>query len=416
MASQYPPTNPNSNPDEMMDLEILQLQEELTRMRKQRALLQLRSEIAREQQLLAEVQQSFGLAELPAVPPERPVEQQLTERLASEHPRFDSMPDPRLRSIPPTNPTTEDVDELIRGIKRSHSESSVDNGGKGLENVREHSLAGQDNMREEGQQQERISRQGSSGREKMQDEQEEDVEVPPTFTVKRQYRGASRKEYNLTIEFLQSHFAQYERYYASDARKIEEGLRHVTPDIERAWGFHVVTYDKTEPTWSNFCKFLLSRVINLVDPAVARRQYYGRSQREDQTVREFSNHLGSWESNLEELLTEEQRIQNLWERVLPSVREEAIPFQYQSDRYQDHIAHLQSVESHMPSRAHMQKKINAAAAAAARNKQNHKYGHQQHFPKNAPKYPRAKRPRMNNPTIHSMNNLMHHPMNNSYEN
>ncbi|OJJ79751.1 uncharacterized protein ASPGLDRAFT_52280 [Aspergillus glaucus CBS 516.65] len=413
MASQYPPTNANSNPDEMMDLEILQLQEELTRMRKQRALLQLRSEIAREQQLLAEAQQSLGLAELPTVPAERPVEQRLAERLAerlSEHPRFNPPPDPRLKSIPPTNPTNDDVDELIRGIKRSHSESSDDNGGNGLETVQEHRPIGQDNNGEEGQQQQPqpISRQGSSGREKTQDELE-DVDVPPTFTVTRQYRGASRKEYNLTIEFLQSHFAQYERYYAPDKRKIEEGLRHVVPDIERAWGLYVVTDDKIEPTWSNFCRFLLSRIINLVDPTVARRQYYGRSQREDQTVREFSNHLGSWESNLEELLTEGQRIQNLWERVLPSVREEAMPYQYQSDRYQDHIAHLQSVESHMPSRAHMQKKIAAAAAAAAKNKHYQKHGYQQKFPKSAPKYPRAKRPRMNNP----MNNPMNHPMNNS---
>ncbi|BCR87812.1 uncharacterized protein ACHE_40376A [Aspergillus chevalieri] len=414
MTSQLPPSNPNSSPDEMMDLEILQLQEELTRMRKQRALLQLRSEIAREQQLLAEAQQSLGLAELPAVPPERPVEQRLAERLPSERPRFNPPPDPWPRPIPPTNPTTEDVDELIRGIKRSHSESSNHNGGNELENVQEHRPAGQDNTGEEGQQpQEPISQQGSSGREKTQDEQEEDVEVPPTFTVKRQYRGASRKEYNLTIEFLQSHFAQYERYYASHERKIEEGLRHVVPDIERAWGFHVATDDQIEPTWPNFCNFLLSRIINLVDPAVARRQYYGRSQREDQTVREFSNHLGSWESNLEELLTEEQRIQNLWARVLPSVREEAMPFQYQSDRYQDHIAHLQTVESRMPSRAHMQKKIAAAAAAAARNKQNQKYGHQPHFPRSAPKYLRAKRPRMHNPTNHSMHNPTNHSMNNS---
>ncbi|EYE91919.1 uncharacterized protein EURHEDRAFT_415912 [Aspergillus ruber CBS 135680] len=409
MASQYPPTNPNSNPDKMMDLEILQLQEELTRMRKQRALLQLRSEIAKEQQLLAEAQQSLGLAELPAVPSEQPVEEQLAERLAErlpERPVFNPPPGPRLRSVPPTNPTTDDVDELIRGIKRSHSESSDFNGRNGLETVQEQRPMGQDNNGEEGQQQpplEPISRQGSSGRERTQDELE-DVEVPPTFTVKRQYRGASRKEYNLTIEFLQSHFAQYEHYYASDERKIEEGLRHVVPDIERAWDLHVVNNDRVEPTWSNFCKFLLSRIINLVDPTVARRQYYGRSQRENQTVREFSNHLGSWESNLEELLTEGQRIQNLWERVLPSVREEAMPYQYQSDRYQDHIAHLQSVESHMPSRAHMQKKIAAAAAAAAKNKHYQKYGYQQNFSRSAPKHPRAKRPRMNNPINYPMNN------------
>lgn len=154
MASQYPPTDANSNPDKMMDLEILQLQEELTRMRKQRALLQLRSEIAREQQLLSEAQQSLGLAELPTVPAERPVEQRLAEQLAErlpERPKFNPPPDPWLKLIPPTNPTNDDVDELIRGIKRSHSESSDDNGGNGLETVQGHRPIGQDNNGEEEQ-------------------------------------------------------------------------------------------------------------------------------------------------------------------------------------------------------------------------------------------------------------------------
>lgn len=405
MASQHPHAHPSPNPDELMDLEILQLQEELNRMRKQRALIQLRSEIAREQQLLAEAQQSLGLAELPSVPVERPVERPVVR------PRFNPPPDPRLSKAPLTSPIDEEVDSLIRGIKRSHSESSHENDGTGLENVGEYREAGQDNTGEAGQPpQPQPQQQELSMREKTQDResrngtenaQDEDVEVPPTFTVKRQYRGMNRKEYNLVIELLESHFAQYERYFAPNERKIEEGLRHVTPDIARAWGHHVVTDANTEPTWPNFCKFLLSRITHATDPAVARRYYYGRSQRENQTVREFSNHLGSWEQHLEELLTDEQRIQNLWEHVLPAVREEAKPFQYQSHKYQDHVAHLQTVESRMPSRAHVHRKIAAASFARYHNYMKQK---QQNALKNAPKHPKAKRPRMNNyPNDHANN-------------
>lgn len=369
--SQASPPNPNStNSDETMDLEILRLQEELQRVRKQRQLLQLRSEIAKEQQLLAEAQESLELAKSATPVVERP--RQYTHSAVTPLPNGSG-------------------GGLVQGIKRSHSESSDDayepemepKLGPKLENV-----GGQTDAREGEQQQEVNGRENTQNDEGLngaaesgQRQQEAEVEggeVPPTFTVKKQYRGVNRKEYNVLIEFLESHFAQYQRYYAPDNRRIEEGLRHVTPDIARAWGNYVLPAGQTQPTWSDFHRFLLSWLPKS-DPAIARRNYYGRTQRVDQTVREFSNHLGSWESQLEELLTEKQRIQNLYDRVLPEVREEAKPFQYQGNNFLDHVAHLQTVESRMPSRQHLQHKMK---------------GPRNHHPKNAPKHPNAKKPRM----------------------
>lgn len=371
MASNYytqaSPPNPNStNSDEVMDLEILRLQEELQRVRKQRQLLQLRSEVAKEQQLLAEAQESLELAKSATPVVERP--RQYTQSVVA----------------PLANDSS---GGSVQGIKRSYSESSDDayepEPEPKLENV-----GGETNASEGDQQQEvngRENTQNSEGHngaaENGQGQQEAEVEggeVPPTFTVKKQYRGVNRKEYNVLIEFLESHFAQYQRYYAPDNRRIEEGLRHVTPDIARAWGNYVLPTGQTQPTWSDFHKFLLSWLPK-TDPAIARRNYYGRTQRVDQTVREFSNHLGSWESQLEELLTEKQRIQNLYDRVLPEVREEARPFQYQGNHFLDHVAHLQTVESRIPSRQHLQHKMK---------------GPKNHHPRNAPKQPNAKKPRM----------------------
>lgn len=362
----------------MMDMEILQLQEELQRTRKQRALLQLRREIAREQQLLAEAQQSLGLdsSALPAL-----------ER-AVERPRYSQ----QSAAISPAHLPVPIEDGIVRGIKRSHSESSgsYGNGGTGTERRGEKQQVntGPVNTDEAEQQQEINGREKTSEGERRsgtENEQEVDAEVPPTFTVKKQFRGMNRKECSMLVEFLESHFAQYERYYAPDERRIEEGLRHVSPDIARAWGHAVVTDEQMGPTWPNFCQFLQSKIVPFIDPAVAQRNYYGRSQRQEQTVREFANHLGSWEQHLEVLLTDEQRIQNLWEKILPEVRDEARPFQYQSDRFLDHVAHLQTVESRMPSRSHLQRRM----------------GPRQHYsrngPKSAPKYPKAKKPRMNNP-------------------
>lgn len=366
--SQASPSNRNStNSDETMDLEILRLQEELQRMRKQRQLLQLRSEIAKEQQLLAEAQESLELAKSATPVVERP--RQYTQSVVA----------------PLANGSG---GESVQGIKRLYSESSDDVYEPEMEPKLEN-VGGQTDAREGEQQQEVNGRENTQNDEGLngaaesgQGQQEAEVEggeVPPTFTVKKQYRGVNRKEYNVLIEFLESHFAQYQRYYAPDNRRIEEGLRHVTPDIARAWGNYVLhSTGQTQPTWSDFHKFLLSWLPKS-DPAIARRNYYGRTQRVDQTVREFSNHLGSWESQLEELLTEKQRIQNLYDRVLPEVREEARPFQYQGNNFLDHVAHLQTVESRMPSRQHLQYKMK---------------GPRNHHPKNAPKHPYAKKPRM----------------------
>lgn len=370
MASSYSqasPPNPNlTNPDEMMDLEILKLQEELQRVRQQRQLLQLRSELAKEQQLLAEAQESLGLVKSATPVVERP--RQFTQS-----------------SVVPLANGPEGG--LVQGIKRSHSESSDDayepEPEPKLENMGE-----QTNAREGNQQQVVNGRENTQNGEGhngaaengqgQQEAEAEGAEVPPTFTVKKQYRGVNRKEYNVLIEFLESHFAQYQRYYAPDSRRIEEGLRHVTPDIARAWGNYVLSTGQTQPTWSDFHNFLMSWLPK-TDPAIARRNYYGRTQRVDQTVREFSNHLGSWESQLEELLTEKQRIQNLYDRVLPEVREAARPFQYQGNSFLDHVAHLLTVESRMPSRQHLQHKMK---------------GPRNNYPKNAPKHPNAKKPRM----------------------
>lgn len=376
MASNYPqagPPNTNSTSSDDMDVEIIRLQEELQKVRKQRQLLQLRSEIAKEQQLLAEAQESLELVKAKSATPvvERPRQYTRSSIVA-----------------PASNVTNGSGSGLVQGIKRSHSESSDDVYEPELDlELKLKNAGGQTNARE-GDQQQEVNEQenaqhgeGHNGAaENGQSQQEGDIEggeIPPTFTVKKQYRGVNRKEYNVLIDFLESHFIQYQRYYAPDSRKIEEGLRHATPDIARAWGNYVLATGQAQPTWSAFQKFLMSWLPK-TDPAVARRNYYGRTQRVDQTVREFSNHLGSWEAHLEELLTENQRVQNLYDRVLPEVRDAARPFQYQGNNLLDHVAHLQTVESHMPSRSHLQHKMKGS-------KNNH--------PKNAPKHPNAKKPR-----------------------
>lgn len=340
------------NSERLMDLEIRQLKEEMQTLKKQRALLQLRSEVAREKQLLTEAQQSLGLSPSSAGADGK----QFTGALTSTN--VDSNPDPDPNGHLDGNRSSHPPTEPSRGIKRRHSGSSESHeflwntlrgpSSNGLENTwtrpnHQGANNGVNNGANNG-----INTGNNNG-----EEGEEDV--PPTFAVAQRYRLVNRKEYNTLIRFLEHYFSQFQRYYAPDYRKINEALRHVIPSIANTYN-QFVAHEGSDRTWPQFCDFLQTRVKNKTDPASAHRHYYGSSQRQGQTVRDFARHLEVSEGNLTDLLPEAQRIQDLWDRILPDVRDEALPHQYQSTSYQDHVAHLHTIERGMPTRAHYQRK------------------------------------------------------------
>lgn len=338
--------------ERLMDLEMQELREEMQRLKKQRALLQLRSEVAREKQLLSEAQQRLGLS--PSSPGGDG--RQYVGLLTTTN--VDSGLDTDSNGHSYGNRVSQPPAESGRGIKRRCSETSESreflwNTLKGPLEARENTQVmsshrgasiGTSNEASNG-----VNNESSNGN-------GEDEEIPPTFAVTQRYRLLNRKEYNMLMRFLQHYFSQFQLYFAPDSRKIGEALRHIHPSIVNTYN-QLVAHKGSDYTWTQFCDFLESRIKNKTDSDSAIRNYYGSSQRKGQSVREFARHLEISEANLEELLPDSQRIQFLWDRVLPEVRDEALPHQYQSSSFQDHVAHLSAVESAMPSRQHCQRKM-----------------------------------------------------------
>lgn len=355
MASNTQGELPSS--EQLMDEEIQHLREEMQRLKKQRELLQLRNEVAREKQLLNEAQQSLGLSPSSAGADGK----QYTTGLISvnidsnDHADSNSQLNGTGVSQPLTGPS--------RGIKRRCSESSE---GREIRCNTMRTPNRQENPRLRASHQKDSngdSNEANNGSINGEDQADGEDEVPPTFAATERYRLANRKEYNTLIRFLNHYFSQFPRYFASDHRKVSEALRHIIPSLVNTYN-QLVAHGSIDQTWVQLCDFLQTRIKNKTDPESARRSYYHSAQRQNQTVRDFARHLEVSEANLDELLLNDQRIRDLWDRILPEVRDKALPHQYQSNSYQDHVSHLQAIEMSIPSRVHLQRRTPRRNTAA----------------------------------------------------
>ncbi|KAL4885727.1 hypothetical protein BJY04DRAFT_179124 [Aspergillus karnatakaensis] len=141
----------------------------------------------------------------------------------------------------------------------------------------------------------------------------------PMLAVTKVYHGVNRKEFLLLMHRLEGHFAESGQYYATDNKKVAEACRHLSEGLAVKCALVRLT-PEDKRTWPEFCVWLSSYIRNFVNPDIAERRYTTARQRKQEPVSRFAALLGSHEANLPCLLTDYERCQRLWEGVLPEIR------------------------------------------------------------------------------------------------
>ncbi|KAL2823830.1 hypothetical protein BDW59DRAFT_92599 [Aspergillus cavernicola] len=255
-----------------VDVKIRKAEEELARLRKERALIELQHQLAEEQRFLANAHENA--TSVPHVPHAAHV-----------------APPKATNFLGPYPVVAFDADSAEQRFKRSSSELTL-----GVDDA--------------------IS---------------PFPEYTPMLPVAKVYHGINRKEFLLLMRRLEGHFEEEDQYYVTDHRKISEACRHLSEGIRVKWALVQLSPDG-RTSWPDFCVWLSSNIRNFVNPDVAERRYRGARQRREQPVSRFAALLGSLEANLPRLLSDDERRQRLWDGVLPEIRAAApygFPTSYQ---------------------------------------------------------------------------------------
>ncbi|KAK6826507.1 hypothetical protein RU639_005397 [Aspergillus parasiticus] len=248
--------------------EILRLQSRLTDIRNQRKILELRHEIARENQLLADAQHRLQATESQMMTGDR--------SLNSSH-----------THAPLTAGSAIPADKGINA-KPSGSRSKPVTGN----NVTSGNV---------------MTRKGT--------------EVPK-LPVNRKYCGRDRSSYITLVSNLRGFFCKHERHFASDKNKIAEAKRHLSRLILDEWTTLEESSARTH-TWDEFCFFLLRQIEKPSTPRVARHRWNVTRQHHNETVRDFANYLVMLEDDFSTPISEQDRSQRLCNGMNSSLQKRA---------------------------------------------------------------------------------------------
>ncbi|KAB8215706.1 hypothetical protein BDV33DRAFT_180406 [Aspergillus novoparasiticus] len=248
--------------------EILRLQNRLTEIRNQRKILELRHEIARENQLLADAQHRLQATESQMMTGDR--------SLNSSH-----------TPTPLTAGSAIPADKGINAKPPSSRPKPVTGNDDTSGNV--------------------ITRKGT--------------EVPQ-LPVSSKYCGRDRSSYVTLASNLRRFFCQNERHFASDKNKIAEAKRHLSRLILDEWTALEESSGRTH-TWDEFCFFLLRQIERPSIPRVARHRWNVTRQHYDETVRDFANYLVMLEDNFSTPISEQDRSQRLCNGMNSSLQKRA---------------------------------------------------------------------------------------------
>ncbi|PWY86661.1 hypothetical protein BO70DRAFT_360439 [Aspergillus heteromorphus CBS 117.55] len=286
---------PIPDTDEGLNSEFDQLRDELKMVRRQRALLRLRSRLAREEYLLAQ---------------ERQQHRALRPRSPNEVARSPNPPLETLITRPSSGGLGFDPFEVpAQGIKRSYSEEPLVT----------------------------------------------PLERPPYLSSTVMLFDGTRPEFRDMLMELQAHFDRYTTYfYSRDAphRKMEETRRHMSGRLARKWEEYVLGHPERD-RWRNFCSFVADfRAEGPVDVAVnpAAHRYNLAMQKPTQTVLDYASHLTQMEHDMGVVYDDEARIFKLWDSLLPEVRAAApTPESFPGD-FRQWIKKLTGIELRIPGR------------------------------------------------------------------
>jgi hypothetical protein len=167
------------------------------------------------------------------------------------------------------------------------------------------------------------------------------------------YTGKSQKEYNIFMLQLKNDFSIHNHYFISDAWKITYVSKSLINDFLLKWDSFSENCepDVQDPTWKDFCDFLLHQINNPVylQQNVILRYHFARQQ-SSQSVRDFFLYLQEKEKHLPEPFTERQCRDHLWVCVFNEMCIEAYKWNKDPTSYKGMVLHLQMVEEGMPNR------------------------------------------------------------------
>lgn len=246
--------------------EILRLQNRLTDIRNQRKILELRNEIARESQLLADAQHRLQATESQMMTGDR--------SLNSSH--------------TPTRLTAGSAIPADKGIKAKPSDS------------RPKPVTGNNNT----------SGNVISRRE------------VPKLPINKKYCGRDRSSYITLVSNLRGFFCKHEQHFASDKNKIAEAKRHLSRLMLDEWTTLEESSGRTH-TWDEFCFFLIRQIERPATPRLARHRWNVTRKHCDETVQDFANYLVMLEDDFSTSLSEHERSQRFCNGMSSSLQKRA---------------------------------------------------------------------------------------------
>lgn len=194
---------------------------------------------------------------------------------------------------------------------------------------------------------------------------------PPEPAKSERYHGNSMREHIIWGLRMNNRFYRYPRWFASEDRKVADGVAHLDDQLVLKWMDHV---DRTHPeqTWGEFTTFLRDQLDNMENiEQDAQQRYTDARQREGQTVRDFSAYLNSWVNMFGQQISDTQRVEGLRTRILSEVRQEAKRYPEPPTDYDAYVNHLQMVENGMKHRQDAMEKYRKQKARTQRTSQGH---------------------------------------------
>ncbi|KAJ5206582.1 hypothetical protein N7491_002803 [Penicillium cf. griseofulvum] len=348
------PAEPVGSADDL-EAEIRQAQAQLSRLKKQRELIDIKQKVAEEERELERARTRLLAVTTLEVPPATPAS---TPSRAEPKQNSRAGIDDAQRNIHParseqitTAPLTQAPDRRPSDAKPSESKPSPKPAslvsGLNLEQLRAlaaatrspaASIAIKTEPRSSLQPSTRSFHPESSGL----------SPPPPNVPV---YNGRALGEFKNFSMGLERHFDKYPDWYKIEERKVSRALKHVALNIEDEWKRHLRHVPVEKVTYDAFCTFLIHQLQNGVYPDVARSRYMDSYQRPAQSVTDFSNWMQQWVPHFPNNDSERDRMRHLFEHLMNRVRNEADKTHLDFDNYYDFVEYLQRVEDSIGSRA-----------------------------------------------------------------
>ncbi|KAH8432968.1 uncharacterized protein LDX57_010603 [Aspergillus melleus] len=157
-----------------------------------------------------------------------------------------------------------------------------------------------------------------------------------------------RKEFTSFKRKLAEHFSTDSLFFEHDSYRVREALRHVSQSLTDRWMIH--SQGTGNESWLQFHSFLYQQLpTTRYIASYAESLYQHAQKRENQSVHQFTRHLGGLEAVMPHLFDEAERSHKLWEGNLPEICQisELHP---NEDSLHALVASLEKAEASLPER------------------------------------------------------------------